>query len=285
MKHYTIMAKTNSKENSSITKVRRTIQNLFLFATYLLGLRHIMPGRESTAGAFDAVCPMGGIETFFHYITTGQTLKTTNLLNFAILFGIIGVSLIAGRAFCGWMCPIGTLQDMLAGWAHRLSNGGKPKKRGVRSKAKFPLALPPKFDKWARYLKYLVLLVVLIASIWAVYPPLRDICPARALFSFELGEPLLISVLIVFIITSLLVKRFWCKYLCPLGAFLAITNKFAPLRITIDKNNCTGCGRCEAECPVDIPAIPENMRNLECIQCLECVETCAIEDTAVLKLG
>ncbi|MBT3316230.1 MAG: 4Fe-4S binding protein [Anaerolineae bacterium] len=279
------MAKKQNKERSSITKVRHTIQYIFLFATYLLGLRHIMPGRESTGGAFDAFCPMGGIETFIPYILTGQTLKTTNLLTFAVLIGVIGVSLLAGRAFCGWMCPIGTLQDMLAGWAQRLSGGGKHQIRGKRSKAKFPMELSPEVDKWARYLKYLVLLVVLIASVWTVYPPLRDICPARALFSFELGEPLLVSVLITFIITSLLIKRFWCKYLCPLGAFLAITNKFAPLRVTIDKNSCTGCARCEAECPVDIPAIPENMRNLECVQCLECVETCAVEDAVVLKLG
>ncbi len=194
------MTKTEPKERKTLTQVRRIIQYMFLFATYLLGLRHIMPGRESTGGAFDAFCPMGGIETFFSYIATGQTLKTTNLLNFAVLIGVLGVSLLAGRAFCGWMCPIGTLQDMLAGWAQRLSSGSKHHIRGKRSKAKFPMKLPPKVDKWARYLKYLVLLVTLIASIWTIYPPLREICPARALFSFELGEPLLVSVLITFII-------------------------------------------------------------------------------------
>jgi len=279
------MTKTQRKERSSLTKVRQVIQWMFLFATFLLGLRHIMPGRESTGGAFDAFCPMGGVETFWLYVTTGHTMKTTNLLNFAILIGVIGVSLLAGRAFCGWMCPIGTLQDMLVDWSRRLSGGGKRHIRGKRSKAKFPIELPPKVDQWARYLKYLVLLIVLIASVKAVYPPLREICPARALFSFELGEPLLVSVLITFIITSLLVKRFWCKYLCPLGAFLAITNKFAPLRVVINKNSCTNCGRCEAECPVDIPAIPDSMRSLECIQCLECIESCNVHDTVLLKLG
>lgn len=279
------MAKTQHKERKTLTQVRRTIQYMFLFATYLLGLRHIMPGRESTGGAFDAFCPMGGIETFWVYVTAAHTMKTTNLLNFAILIGVIGVSLLAGRAFCGWMCPIGTLQDMLAGWARRLSGGGERVIRGKRSKTKFPLDLPPKVDRWARYLKYLVLLITLAASIKAVYPPLREICPARALFSFELGEPLLVSVLITFIVTSLLVKRFWCKYLCPLGAFLAITNKFAPLRVAINKNSCTGCGRCEADCPVDITPIPENMRSLECVQCLECLETCTVDDTLELKLG
>ncbi len=278
------MAKTKTKERSSITKVRGIIQRMFLFVTVLLGLRHVMPGRESTGGAFDAFCPMGGIETFFHYVTTGHTLKTTNLLNFAILIGVLGVSLLSGRSFCGWMCPLGTLQDMFAGWARRLSGGGKRHIRGKRRKAKFPIELPPKVDKWARYLKYLILLVVLIASVQAIYPPLHKICPARAVFSFQL-TPLLASVLLTFIFTSMLVKRFWCKYLCPLGAFLAITNKFAPLRVTIDTNSCTDCGRCGAECPVDIRAIPHNMRNLECVQCLECIETCAVEDTVVLKLG
>ncbi len=86
------MAKTETKERSSITKVRHIIQYMFLFATYLLGLRHVMPGRESTGGAFDAFCPMGGIETFFQNVTTGHTMKTTNLLNFDILIGVIGVS-------------------------------------------------------------------------------------------------------------------------------------------------------------------------------------------------
>ncbi|RLD06609.1 MAG: hypothetical protein DRI32_02280 [Chloroflexi bacterium] len=278
------MAKTKTKERGSITKVRGIIQRMFLFVTVLLGLRHVMPGRESTGGAFDAFCPMGGIETFFHYVTTGHTLKTTNLLNFAILIGVLGVSLLSGRSFCGWMCPLGTLQDMFAGWARRLSGGSKRHIRGKRRKAKFPIELPPKVDKWARYLKYLILLVVLIASVQAIYPPLHKICPARAVFSFQL-TPLLASVLLTFIFTSMLIKRFWCKYLCPLGAALAIFNKIAPLRVTIDNRKCTDCGRCDTECPMGIEAIPENMRNLECIQCLECVETCAIEDTVVLKLG
>lgn len=277
--------KIRSQKAKSLTKIRHGIQNSIVFCTFLLGVRHSMPGRESTGGAFDAFCPLGGIETFYAYITSGHTLKTTNLLNFAVLIGVLGVSLLAGRAFCGWMCPLGTLQDMFAAWARRLCGGGKRHMRGKRSKAKFPLELSPKADKWARYLKYLILAAVLIASMQAVYPPLHEICPALAIFGFQLSSPLLISVLLTFIITSLLIKRVWCRYLCPLGAALAIFNKIAPLRVTIDKTSCTHCGRCDADCPMGIPAIPENMRNLECIQCLECVETCAIQDTVALKLG
>ena len=192
--------------------------------------------------------------------------------------------MIAGRAFCGWMCPIGTLQDILAGWARRL-RGEKSRIRGKKSKARFPAQPPPQADRWLRILKYLVLVVILIASTASVYPPLREICPVRSIFSFQLTTPLLASVLLTFVVTSMLVKRFWCKYLCPMGAMLVIFNKISPLRVFIDRDHCTDCSRCEAEWPVDSPRIPENIRSTECIRCLECLETCAVRDAVTLQLG
>ncbi len=268
-----------------LSSIRRGMQYVFLAGTLLICLRHIMPGESSRGGAFDAFCPFGGVETFWVYVTTGQTLKTTNLLSIAILISVLGLSLLVGRAFCGWMCPIGTLQDMLTRWTRRLSGGKKNPRRGIKSKARYPIQVPQKVDRWLRYLKYLVLLGVLIASTMTVYPPLWAFCPARALFSFHLTTPLLWSVLITFVITSMFIQRFWCKYLCPLGALLAVSNKIAPLRIVIDQDRCTSCHRCETDCPVDIAPIPENMRSLECVQCLECIETCAVSDTLDLKLG
>ncbi|MEA2008029.1 MAG: 4Fe-4S binding protein, partial [Chloroflexota bacterium] len=166
----------------------------------------------------------------------------------------------------------------------RRSWGGR-RGRGSRRGARFPIPLPIKWDKWLRYTKYLILAIVLVASTKSVYPPLREICPARAFFSFELTTPLLWSVLITFIITSMLNKRFWCKYLCPLGAVLAIFNKITPLRIVSNENTCTSCGLCDRACPMDIPAVPENLRSAECIQCLECLEACPVPDTLELRLG
>ena len=276
---------TETQQSSSpLTKTRQVIQAIFVIGTFLLGLRHIMPGESAKGGAFDAFCPFGGIETLWAYVTTGHTLKTTNLLNFAVLMGVLGVSLLAGRAFCGWMCPLGTLQDLFAHWARRLSGGEKRYSRGKRSKARFPILLPLKWDKWLRYTKYLILAIILVASIRSVYPPLYEICPARAIFSFQLTTPLLWSVLITFVITSMLNKRFWCKYLCPLGAVLAVFNKISPIRV-VSNSSCTSCGRCDVECPMDIITVPENLRSAECIQCLECLETCAVSDTLELRLG
>jgi len=270
---------TNLPESSSSLSVRSIIQITFLLGTLLIGLRHIMPGESARGGAFDAFCPLGGIETLWPYLMTGQTLKTTNLLNFSILIGVLGVSLLAGRAFCGWMCPVGTVQDFLASLSRRLT-AEKPV-RGKKRRSYLPIKISQKFDPWLRSLKYLILAIIILASAWSAYPPLREICPARALFSYELSAPLLISVLIVFFITSMVNRLFWCKYLCPLGAALAIFNKIAPLRLVI---NHSSYGRCDPVCPMDISDLTNNLRSAECIQCLDCQEICSAEGSFELQL-
>ena len=254
----------------------------FLVGTLLIGLRHIMPGESARGGAFDAFYPLGGIETLLPYLMTGGTLKTTNLLNFSVLIGVLGVSLLAGRAFCGWMCPVGTVQDLLAGLSRRLTRDKTG--RGKKKKSYLPIKISQKYDPWLRSLKYLILAIILLASTWSVYPPLRDICPARALFSYQLTTGLLISVLIIFIITSMVNRLFWCKYLCPLGAALAIFNKISPLRLVLNHSSCTSCGRCDPVCPMDISDLTNNLRSAECIQCLECQETCSVEGSLELQL-
>ena len=276
-------AKTKAtKKPTPLMTIRHRIQAFAVLATFLLGLRHVLPGKASTGGSFDAFCPFGGIETLLPYLFRGETLKTTNLLNFAILFGVLGVSLVAGRAFCGWLCPLGALQDKLARLARKLS-GEKRYIRGKKSAARFPMRLPKRVDKWARTIKYLLLGIILWVSVTAVYPPLHFLCPVRAVFSFQMTG-LLWSVLITFVVTSLLIERFWCKYLCPLGAALAIFNKIAPLRLQVDDHKCVDCGRCDVECPMDIADAHANSRDLECIQCLECLETCALKDTVTLEM-
>jgi len=278
------MTSSKQVEKNNLSKIRRWMQAFFVLLTFLIGLRHIMPGEASRGGSFDAFCPFGGIETLYAYITTGHTLKSTNLLNFSFLLGVVGLSLVSGRSFCGWVCPIGSLQDLLANWARRLS-GSKGHRRGLKYTSRIPVQMPSGLDKRLRYAKYLILAIILIASTMTVFPPLHSICPALAIFSFHWDTPLLGLVLLVFILTSLVVKRFSCKYLCPLGAALAIFNKFSFIHIHIDQNNCTNCGRCDNECPVDIAAIPENARSSECIRCLECMETCAKPEAINLHLG
>ncbi|MBN1666645.1 MAG: 4Fe-4S binding protein [Anaerolineales bacterium] len=265
-------------------QIRQGMLWFAVIGTFLIGLRHLFPGEAASGGAFDAFCPFGAIENLWPYLVRGETLKTTNLLNFAVFSGVLAVSLVAGRAFCGWMCPLGAVQEGLAKLVRRLGGEKRPI-RGKPSKTSFPRQLPPWADRPLRYLKYVILAVIVFASASTIYPPLHAICPARAVFGFKLGTVLLWGVLLAFIATSLLVERFSCKYLCPLGATLAIFNKIAPVRLRVGSDACNHCGRCDIECSMGIQDVPDHLDDLECIRCLECLETCSRDDALTLKLG
>lgn len=273
-----------TRRKSSLMQIRKGMLWFSVLGTVLIGVRHLFPGEAASGGAFDAFCPFGAIETLWAYLATGHTLKTTNLLNFAVFGGVLAVSLVAGRAFCGWMCPLGAVQEGLAKLSRRLA-GEKRRIRGKPSKVRFPVRLPAWIDRPLRYAKYLILLLVILVSGFAVYPPLQQFCPARAVFSFQLTTGLIWSVLITFAITSLLVERVWCKYLCPLGAALAIFNKISPVRLRADFSACNHCGRCDVDCSMGIQRVPEHLNDAECIRCLECLETCARKDALEIKLG
>lgn len=264
----------------STRRTRKIIQWALVIAAFLIGLRHILPGEAS--GAFDSFCAMGGIETLLPYALRGETLKTTNLLNFSFLLGVVGTALVAGRAFCGWLCPLGAVQDGLASAARRLT-GEKRHIPGKKSPARLPLHLPAGFDRPMRYTKYLILAAVLVVSTFAAYPPLRDICPLRAVFGLKL-TPLLWVVMLVFLGSSLLVERFTCKYLCPLGGALAAFNKISPVHLKSGAG-CNHCGRCDVECSMGIDAVPENLSDPECVRCLECLETCSRKEGMELRAG
>ena len=268
-------------KTASLSKSRRLIQWLAVIGTFLLGLRHIMPGEASRGGSFDSFCAFGGIETLLPYLFNGSVLKSTNLLNFSILIATLGVSLVAGRAFCGWLCGLGALQDFLAEWTRKLL-GEKRHIRGKARKTILPLRLPSAVDRPLRYAKYLILLWIMVGSLFTVYPPLREFCPVRAVFSLKMTLLLWLS-LGIFLAGSVLVERFWCKYICPLGAALALFNKISPVRL-VSSSTCNNCGRCDIECSMGIEGVPNNLTDTECIRCLECMDTCARDGSLELRV-
>jgi len=274
---------TLSKKNSSLMKIRKGMLWFAVIGTFLIGIRHLLPGEAASGGSFDAFCPFGAIESMWKYVTTRQTLLSTNLLNFSILGGTLAVSLVAGRAFCGWMCPLGAVQEGLEKLGRRLG-GEKRHIRGKPAKTRFPMQLQDWVDRPLRYAKYLILALIILFSAFAVYPPLYHFCPVRAVFSFKLTSGLLWSVLAIFIITSLMVERVWCKYLCPLGAALAIFNKLSPFRLHADFDSCNHCGCCDIECSMDIQDVPNHLNDPECIRCLECLETCSHDEVITLHV-
>ena len=136
----------------------------------------------------------------------------------------------------------------------------------------------------------MVLLVIALPALGqGVVPPLfcKYLCPAGTL---EGGIPLLILdgalrkaagalfrwkvlVLIVILALAAVVQRPFCKYLCPLGAFYALFNRFSFYQMRLDQDKCVRCGQCERACPMGVE-VTKNINSPECIRCGRCREAC-----------
>lgn len=243
---------------------RVLVQVAFFGLAIWLGVR-AWNGTQS----FDSSCPYGGVVTLWRYLSTGTFLRETGASNLVVLVLLLAAALLTGRAFCSWACPLGTVQGWLASLIRRLT-GGKS--------AWLPIRPSRKVNRVLRWLKYGVLGWTLWASVTAVVPPPIPFCPYRTLFTLNVGSLLGWSVVVALITLSFAVERAWCRYLCPLGALLAVTNKVSLWRIRTDEARCASCGICDRACPVDLDVMREVESGGECIRCRSCVRACPRED-------
>jgi ferredoxin-type protein NapH len=220
------------------------------------------------------------------------------------------IGAVVGRAFCGWVCPIGFIHDIITNLKGRLD------------------VVSPRTHKPSKMIKYLLLFVTILISGTlglALYQgfgtdykaalgvfatgPFIAISPEGTLFGtvpallnlvrenllsllstpptmqavwaqLNRVPPLLalrILILVAFIGAAWKVPRFWCRYVCPTGALMAIFQKYSYAGIKRDPVKCTKCPHCEVKCPMQINILDlswEKFNDPECILCMECVDAC-----------
>ena len=98
--------------------------------------------------------------------------------------------------------------------------------------------------------------------------PLREL--AGALFTWKA------LVLAAVVLLSMLVHRPFCRYLCPLGAFYSLFNRFSFYRMELDRDKCVGCKKCERACPMAVE-VTKDINSGECIRCGKCREICPVK--------
>lgn len=219
----------------------------------------------SCPGAIGA-CPLGALQNAI--ASSGKTFPAYVLGTIAI-FGIL-----LGRAVCGLLCPLGFIQELLY-------------------KIPVPKLKKNKYTRMLSYLKY-VILVVFVIGITGYYAfqsiPVpgfcKYICPAGTLegaiglLSNPNNTGLLsilniyftrkFVILVLFIAGSMFAFRWFCRWICPLGAIYGFFNRIAMLGMTVDESKCTHCGLCVAGCKMDVKHVGDH----ECIQCGECAKAC-----------
>ena len=195
----------------------------------------------------ESICPFGGIETMVTFLATGAFVPHVHAANVVLAAGVLLLAFVARGAFCGWICPLGFVQDLVAGLSATVQRHVPAAHRGVRAlrRRAAPLAF---LDRPLRLLKY----AVLVWAIWgaAVFGVMvfRDVDPWIALLDIgRASAGFGMVVLVAMLIGSLVVDRPWCRYACPLGAANGLVARFSPVRLE----------RSAAACVVVQPVHPE----------------------------
>lgn len=256
-----------------------TLAVLLIYVTYEAYMHQILGGGK--APSVHALCPFGGLESLYAVLFSGTFLQKI-YAGTLVLFGItIILAIIFRRSFCGLLCPFGALQEFFGKIGNLLF-----KKRPV---------LPEKLDGPLRYLKYFILaLTVYMAwytgGLWmSPYDPyvaFGHISKVAETISEEPAAIFGFALLALSLIGSIIYDRFFCKYLCPMGALYGIVGKISPTKIVRNPEVCINCNACTKACPVNINVAEETkVTSAECINCNDCVLVCPKKGALDVKLG
>ncbi len=184
---------------------------------------------------------------------------TFNLIRPWLFIGAVGSSLLMGQIFCGLVCPMGILSSTLF----------RPSKRNI------PAAREKQF---LTYTRYGVLLIFLYLTLDAAMIML-ELKPTQGLWYYltehQRGIVIIIAAsILILLASSLFVYRPYCRFICPIGTLLSLTNRFSLLTLVRDTDKCETCESCVESCHL---GIKESSESLDCFRCLSCYTACENE--------
>jgi NosR/NirI family transcriptional regulator, nitrous oxide reductase regulator len=180
-----------------------------------------------------------------------------------ILWGFVFISLVLwGRGtFCGWLCPFGALQEFTAKIGHLL---------------KLPqIRLKPKTDSQLKWVKYPVLAGILVSAIFSsrITDMIVEVEPFKTAITlnFVRSWPFVVYA-IGLLVAGMFVYKFFCRFLCPFGAALAVLGRFRIMNWIPRREQCgKPCQACRYKCAYQAIAPDGNIEYDECFQCMDCV--------------
>lgn len=269
-------------------RIRHAVQWLFvalngwLGVQFLIWVRYFDHGGQSLyvprPAGIEGWLPIAGLMNTKYFLLTGHVPAIHPAAMFLFIDFLI-MSLFFKKAFCSWLCPVGTLSETLAKLGRRFFG------RNLR------------FPRWAdlplRGLKYLLLgfFVFLIGSMSVealhdfMSTPYGLVADVKLLNFFrDIGQTAFL-VLLLLVLLSMLIEHFWCRYLCPYGAMLGLASLLSPVKIRRDPEACIDCAKCARACPAHLPVDQlVQIRSVECTACMECVAVCPAQDALQFSL-
>jgi len=278
---------TSKNPSRYIQSYRKIVQYLFLAVTLLIGVQFtlfvnqlekgILPSIPRPPG-IEAFLPISSLISFKYWLVTGifNPIHPSGLI---ILLIILATAVFLKRGFCSWVCPFGLLTEYL-NRLHRFIF-----KKNIR--------VPIWLDYPLRSLKYLLLFFFIWAIMikmnprdldYFIYSPYNMVADIKMLHFFADISAFALWVLVTLFVLSILIRNFWCRYLCPYGALLGALSFISIFKIHRNETTCTQCRQCTRTCPVDINVHKTSaVISDECHACLKCVAVCPEKDTLYIS--
>lgn len=286
---------------------------LALLIIFISGLAGLISSSSRNVDP-EALCPMGGLEALATYFHRGSLPCSMSTLQIVMGVAVAAAVLLFSKLFCSFLCPVGTVEDLLIKLRKRL----KIKEINIK---KSSVA-----DKLLRIVKYLLLFWIFYMTVSSSELFCKNLDPYYAVATGFKGEITLwmsIITLTLVLLCGLFVNMFWCRYICPLGAasntfkfwawvlglglvwwLVSLTGLNMPwwvllalfcllgylleifcskpklqlLSVVKDGDACNSCGICEMNCPyhVDLKALKSGrVLDVDCTLCGECVASCS----------
>jgi len=267
---------------------RRSFQGAFLVLNLWLGTEFYFWVRQFEVGVIDTSLhrpagvegwlPIAGLMNLKYWLLSRE-IPQVHPAAFFLLLTFFAMAFLFRKAFCSWLCPIGTISEYL--W------------RAGKKLFKRNFYLPRWLDLPLRGFKYFLLGFFLWAISTMSVVGIRDfmrspyglIADVKMLNFFRhIGQTGLI-VIGIFVLASVFIQNFWCRFLCPYGALLGLTSWLSPTRIRRNEETCIDCAKCAKVCPSALPVDKLiQIRSVECTGCLECVAVCPAQDALAMSL-
>lgn len=274
--------------------LRRVVQVLSFVAFLYLFVLTI--GRFDYASKQNVLTSKAPIDTFFRMdplLGAATMIATRRLISVMLIYGlpIVLVSVLAGRFFCGWICPLGAALDATDTLFFRKRARSKPntKPRNIKYYILAGMLIAAAFGSQLAYLMDPITIITR-AFTFAVFPLVTLIKPAEVSIPYVPQDVqyffrfnfLAAAILVGILAANAISRRYWCRNLCPLGALLGLLSRFSIVRRVV-KSDCVGCKKCVPDCKMGaILDDPTQYQAPECIYCYSCTPVCPSLSTRIV---
>lgn len=276
-------------DEKPVQKIRFIIQVFSVLLSIWIGIEFILFVNYLESGGrtifverppgVEGYLPISSLMSWRYFFATGE-IHWAHPAGMFIFLAIVIMSLIIGKSFCSWVCPIGFISENLGELGEKIF--------------KRKLKIPKLIDFPLRSLKYLLLgffvyVIFFAMDILALKlfldSPYNQVADIKMYYFFARISKFSLTVIIILAFLSVIFRNFWCRYLCPYGALLGLAGLFSPIKIKRNEESCIDCDKCSKACPnfIDV-AKKKYVISDECTSCMNCVDVCPLKQTLYLEI-